>query len=395
MKISRNASLVSASVTLEITARVKQLKSEGKSIIGFTAGEPDFNTPNYIIDSAKKALDNGVTKYTPVSGLPELKRAICEKFKKDNGLEYSPSQIIVSDGAKSSLFHTFYALLDQGDEVIVPAPFWFTYEEQIKLCGGVCKIVHTKKENGYKITAEELESAITDKTVAFLINSPSNPTGALYTEEELRKLAVVLEKYGLVTVSDEIYEKLIYDGEKHVSIASVSQYMRDNTVVINGVSKTYAMTGWRIGYLAAPVELASAINRLQSQTTSNACSFAQVASVTALTEVNDVVENMRLSFDDRRKYIMKRADELGLSYVKPKGAFYLFIDISSTFGKSYKGKVINNSVEFSKQLTEYGVAVIPGSPFYADNFIRLSYAVSLKDIEEGFDRIKNFLNELV
>ncbi len=395
MKISNRASVVSSSVTLEISAMVKELKAQGKSIIGFTAGEPDFNTPNYIIDSAKDALDKGVTKYTPVSGLMELKKVICEKFEKDNGLKYNPSQIIVSSGAKSSLFHALYAILDKGDEVIIPAPFWFTYEEQIKLCGGVAKIVETKKENGYKITANQLEEAITDKTVAFMINSPSNPTGAVYSKEELINLSKVIEKHGLITISDEIYEKLIYDGEKHVSIASVSKYMYDNTIVVNGVSKTYAMTGWRIGYLSAPKQIADAINKVQSQTTSNACSFAQVASITALSEESNVVEEMRLSFDERRKYMMKRADELGFSYVQPKGAFYLFMNVSKLYGKAYNGKTITDSVDFSKILTEYGVAVIPGKPFYADNFVRLSYAVSLKEIEEGFNRIEKFVKELV
>ncbi len=394
MKISKRAQTITASMTLEITAKVKQLRAEGKSIIGFTAGEPDFNTPDYIIESAKRALDKGATKYTPVAGILELKQAICDKFKKDNNLYFEPSQIIVSNGAKSSLYHAIYALIDEGDEVIIPAPFWFTYEEQVKMCGGVTVPVITKPENGYKITPAELENAITDKTVAFLINSPSNPTGALYSESELKALSKVLEKHGIITISDEIYEKLIYDGNKHVSIASVSEYMRNNTVVINGVSKTYAMTGWRIGYLGAPKAVAEVINRVQGQTTSNACSISQHASLTALTSDNGAVENMRKTYDLRRKYIINRVEKLGLQYIKPMGAFYVFMDISKYVGKTFNGKVIKGSMDFASLLTENGVAVIPGLPFHADNFVRLSYAVSLEDIEEGFNRIENFVSKL-
>ncbi len=392
MKISKKALSIPASATLEITAKVKQLKSEGKSIIGFTAGEPDFNTPDYIIESCKEALDNGFTKYTPVSGMPELKEAICKKFKEDNGLIYKTNQIVVSDGAKASLFHAVYALVDDGDEVIIPAPFWFTYEEQVKICGGKPVIIQTTKENGYKLTAEELENAITDKTVTIILNSPSNPTGAIYTEEELKKLAVVIEKHNLTVISDEIYEKLVYDDAKHYSIACVSDYMKENTVVVNGVSKTYAMTGWRIGYLATSEKLASVITKVQGHTTSNACSFAQYASVTAMLNGEEIVENMRKEFDSRRKYMAKRADELGLEYITPKGAFYLFINIKKFIGKSVNGKVIDGSMSFASLLTENGVAVIPGLPFYADDFIRLSYAVSLSDIEEGFNRIAKFLS---
>ena len=394
MKISKKAQSIPASMTLEITAKVKQLKSEGKSIIGFTAGEPNFNTPEYIVNSAKEALDKGITKYTPVAGMPELKMAICEKFKKDNGLVYEPSQIIVSDGAKASLFHAVYALCDEGDEVIIPAPFWFTYEEQVKICGAIPVIVNTKRENEYKITPEELENAITDKTVVLMINSPSNPTGALYTEDELKAIAVVCEKHGIAVISDEIYEKLIYGNFKHVSIASVSEYMKENTVVINGVSKTYAMTGWRIGYLAAPKAVAAAINRVQGHTTSNACSFAQYASITALSGGEDVIEEMRQAFDERRKYMMKRLDDMGVSYVTPNGAFYMFVDITPYIGKSVDGKVITGSMDFASLLTDNGVAVIPGLPFHADGYVRVSYAVSMEDIEEGFNRIEKFIAKI-
>ena len=391
MRISKKALSIPASMTLEVTAKVNQLKSEGKSIIGFTAGEPNFNTPDYIIDSAKEALDKGITKYTPVAGMPELKKVICKKFLEDNGLEYTPDQIIVSDGAKASLFHAVYSLVDDGDEVIIPAPFWFSYEEQVKICGGKCVIINTKKENGYKMTAKELEDAITDKTVTIMLNSPSNPTGAIYSYEELKAIAEVVEKHNLTVISDEIYEKLIYDGNKHVSIASISNYMKENTIVINGVSKTYAMTGWRIGYLAAPKALAPVISRVQGHTTSNACSFAQYASITALSGGEDIIEAMRKEFDERRKYMISRLDALNLTYIKPEGAFYLFVDISKYFGKEVEGNKIDGSMSFASILTEHGVAVIPGLPFHADNFIRFSYAVSMDDIKNGFDRLEKFI----
>ncbi len=392
MEISNKAKSIPASMTLEITAKVKQLKNEGKSIIGFTAGEPDFDTPDYIKDSAKKALDDGITRYTPVPGILELRKVIAKKFKEDNNLLYEPTQIVVSDGAKSSLFHAIYTILNDGDEVIIPAPFWFTYEEQVKICGGKPVIVQTKKENDYKITPKELEDAITEKTKCFIINSPSNPTGAVYSEEELKALAPILEKYNISVISDEIYEKLIYENSKHVSIASVSEYLKNNTIVVNGVSKSYAMTGWRIGYLAGPKDVVTAISRLQSQTISNACSFAQQASITALQGDKSIVESMRQSFDERRKFMMQKLDELNLEYITPKGAFYLFVNISKFIGKSINGVKINGSMDFANILTDYGVALIPGLPFHADGFVRVSYAVSKEDIEEGFNRIKNFIN---
>ena len=394
MKISKKALSIPASVTLDITAKVKELKSKGLEIVGFTAGEPDFNTPNYIIESAKKALDLGITKYTPVAGMFELKEVICKKLEKDNGLIYKPSQIVVSDGAKASLFHAVYALVDEGDEVIIPAPFWFTYEEQVKICGGKPVIIHTKKENNFKMTAQELENAITDKTVTVMLNSPSNPTGAVYSREELESIAKVIEKHNLTVISDEIYEKLIYDDLKHVSIASISPYMKENTVVINGVSKTYAMTGWRIGYLATSKELASVISKVQGHTTSNACSISQYATIEAYSNGDDIVENMRKEFDKRRKFMCECASKLGLDYITPQGAFYLFVSIKKFIGKTLNGTVIDGSKTFASLLTEYGVALIPGLPFYADDYVRLSYAVSIYDIKEGFEVIEKFLNDL-
>lgn len=394
MKISARANSIPASMTLDITAKVKQLKKEGKSIIGFTAGEPDFNTPDYIIESAKNALDKGLTKYTPVPGIMELREAICAKFLNDNGLKYEPSQIVVSCGAKASLFHAIYAIVDNGDEVIIPSPYWFTYEEQVKICGGKAVSVATKAENGYKMTGKELESAITDKTVAVIINSPCNPTGAVYSDKELLDIASVCEKHGLMIISDEIYEKLIYDGNKHVSIASLSEYAFNNTVVINGVSKTYAMTGWRIGYLAAPKALAAVISRVQGHTTSNATSFCQYAALTALNGGSDRVDEMRDSFDKRRKLMLKLASDLNLTAIKPEGAFYLFLNIKPFIGKSIDGKTIAGSMSFADLLIDYGVAVIPGLPFKEDGFVRLSYAVSEADIIEGFKRIGEFVKKI-
>ncbi len=394
MKISKKARQIPASMTLEITAKVNELKSMGKQIIGFTAGEPDCNTPKYIIDSCKDALDMGVTKYTAVAGTLPLRKQICEKFEKDNGLKYVPEQIVVCNGAKSALYHALYALCDDGDEVILVAPFWFTYKEQIKMCGGVPVIVNTVKENEYKITPSELENAITPRTKAIIINSPCNPTGVVYTKSELEGLAKVIEKYNIAVISDEIYEKLIYDDLKHVSIASLSEYMYENTIVINGVSKSYAMTGWRIGYLACNKELARVITKLQSQTTSNACSFAQHASVTALLGGDEIIENMRKEFDERRKLIMSLLTEIGLKFVKPKGAFYIYVNIKDYLNKQINGKLISNSLDFANILVDYGVAVIPGLPFYKDGYVRMSYAISQDDIIKGVQLLKEFLAKI-
>ena len=283
--VSKKVSSIKPSLTLEITAKAKKMKASGVSVIGFGAGEPDFNTPDYIINAAKHALDIGFTKYTPASGMQELKVAICNKFLNDNGLTYEPSQIVISSGAKSSLYHAICAIVDEGDEVILPSPYWLTYPELVSLAGGKTVFVYTKPENGYKITAEEFEKAITAKTKCFILNSPNNPTGAVYSEEEIKALARVAEKHNLYVISDEIYEKLVYGGAKHYSIAATSEYMKEHTVIVNGMSKTYSMTGWRIGYIAAPIEIAKAVSSMQSHTTSNACSIAQYASVAALEPV--------------------------------------------------------------------------------------------------------------
>lgn len=394
MKISEKAKQIPASMTLEITAKVNDLKAKGKKIIGFTAGEPDVNTPKHIIESCKSALDDGATKYTAVAGIMPLRKAICEKFKKDNNLNYAPEQIVVCSGAKSALYHTLYAICDEGDEVILIAPYWFTYKEQIKMCGGVPVVVNTIKENDYKITPSQLEEVITSKTKAIIINSPCNPTGVVYNKSELEELSKVIEKHQIAVISDEIYEKLIYDGEKHVSIASISDYMYENTIVINGVSKSYSMTGWRIGYLACNKDLAKVISKLQSQTTSNACSFAQHASVTALTGGDEIVEQMREEYQSRRNLICKLLTENNLKFVKPQGAFYIYVNIKDYIGKEIDGKEIKNSLDFANYLVDYGVAVIPGLPFEKEGYIRMSYAISTEDIINGVKLIAEYLKKI-
>ncbi len=394
MKISKRAGQIPASMTLEISAKAKQMKAEGISVVGFTAGEPDFFTPEFIRNSAKEALDKGVTKYTPSSGMPELKKAICEKFKKDNNIEYTPKNIIVSTGAKASLYHAIFAIVDEGDEVIIPCPCWLTYNEQVKLCGGKSVFLQTDKSTNYKITAKSLEDAITSKTKCLILNSPSNPSGVVYSKEELEAIADVVVKHDIYVISDEIYEKLIYDGAKHVSIASLGEEIKKRTIVINGVSKAYAMTGWRIGYLASNEEIASVINNVQSHTTSNANSVAQYASITALREGDAFISEMASIFADRKKFITEQLDKYGVEYINPQGAFYVFVNIEKYLGKHYNGVKILTSVEFAKQLLNVGVAVIPGLPFENDNFVRLSYAITKEDIELGVERIAKFISDL-
>lgn len=395
--VSKKVGNIKPSLTLEITAKAKQMKAAGISIIGFGAGEPDFNTPEYIINAAKKALDIGFTKYTPASGMQELKTAICEKFKKDNALIYDPSQIVISSGAKSSLYHAICTIVDDDDEVILPSPYWLTYPELIGLAGGKTIFVKTKSENGYKMTSDEFENAITAKTKCVILNSPNNPTGAVYTKEELISLAKVAEKHGLYIISDEIYEKLIYSGEKHYSIASYNEYTKEHTVIVNGMSKTYSMTGWRIGYIAAPKEIAKAVSSMQSHTTSNACSIAQYASVEALTSKDgeSFVLEMTKVFDDRRKYMIERLKGIdGISFVEPKGAFYVFVNVSKLYGKTFDGKTVNGSLQFADAALKKGIALIPGAAFGDDECVRLSYAISKDDIKEGLDRLSSFVKEL-
>lgn len=397
MSVSKKVQSIAPSLTLEITAKAKKLKAEGVSIIGFGAGEPDFNTPDFIIESAKKALDIGFTKYTPAAGTVELKKAICDKFYKDNSLQYDPAQIVISSGAKSSLYHAISAIVDEGDQVILPSPFWLTYPELIKLAGGECIYVQTQKENGYKMTAEQFANAITDKTKCLILNSPNNPTGAVYSKEEIDAIAKIAQDKGIYVISDEIYEKLIYENEKHYSIAQYSPEMKELTIIINGMSKTYSMTGWRIGYLAAPQKIAKAISSMQSHTTSNACSISQYASVTALSDPKgeEFILDMQKVFDERRKLMIKElSDVKDIVCIEPKGAFYVFVNVSALYGKKFQGEVVDGSLKFADLALKKGVALIPGVAFGNDECIRLSYAISKEDIMEGLKRFKDFIAEL-
>ena len=395
-RVAQRMTTISPSLTLAISAKAKAMKQAGESVVSFGVGEPDFNTPAHIIDAAKAALDAGYTKYTPSSGLLPLRKAICEKFKRDNGLDYEPSQIIVSNGAKHSIFNACYALLDEGDEVIIPAPYWLTYPEVVKVCGGVPKYLVCPKENKYKFTAEELKAAITPKTKMLIFNSPSNPTGAVYGEEEVRAIAKVCEEAGIFVLADEIYEKLCYNGVKPFSIAKCSEKMKDLTITVNGVSKTYAMTGWRVGYLAAPKDVAKAIDSFQSHATSNASSISQYATIEALAAPESEIADMVGVFAKRRAKILQLIDGIeGVRAVEPDGAFYVMLVIDALYGKVYRDKAITNSIEFADALLEAEkVATVPGISFGADDCVRLSYALGEEDIEEGLRRIERFVSEL-
>ena len=395
-RIASRMKSISPSLTLAISAKAKAMKAAGEPVVSFGVGEPDFNTPENIINAAKAALDNGYTKYTPSSGLLPLRKAICEKFKKDNGLEYEPSQIIVSNGAKHSIFNACYALIDEGDEVIIPAPYWLTYPEVVKVCGGVPKYLECKKENKFKFSAEELKNAITPKTKMLIFNSPSNPTGAVYSESEVREIAKVCEDANIFVLADEIYEKLCYNGVKPFSIAACSEKMKDLTVTVNGVSKSYAMTGWRIGYLAAPKDVAKAIDSFQSHATSNASSISQYATLEALNSPEEEMNKMVAIFDGRRAKLLKLIAEIdGVSAIEPDGAFYVMMVVDKLYGKKYGEKTIDGSMAFADALLEgEKVATIPGISFGADDCIRLSYALSEADIEEGLARIARFVAAL-
>ena len=395
-RVASRMSAIAPSLTLAISAKAKAMKAAGESVVSFGVGEPDFNTPEHIINAAKTALDNGQTKYTPSSGLLNLRKAIAEKFKKDNGLDYEPSQIVVSNGAKHSIFNACYATLEEGDEVIIPAPYWLTYPEVVKVCGATPVYIECKKENKFKFSAEDLKKAITPKTKMLIFNSPSNPTGAVYNEEEVRAIAKVCEEAEIFVLADEIYEKLCYNGVKAFSIAACSEKMKDLTITVNGVSKTYAMTGWRVGYLAAPKDVAKAIDSFQSHATSNACSISQYATIEALNSPAEEVESMRKVFDARRARLLELIKDIdGVSAVEPDGAFYVMMVVDGLYGKKYGEKVLSDSVSFADiLLDEEKVATVPGISFGAPDCVRLSYALSDQDIEEGLKRIARFVAAL-
>ncbi len=397
MDIAKRAKQISPSLTLEITARAKKMKADGMRVVSFAAGEPDFNTPEYILDAGRKALDLGLTKYTPAAGTVELRNAICQKLKNDNALDYDKSNIVVSNGAKHSLFNAFMAILDPGDEVIIPSPYWLSYPEIVKMAGGVPVFVETKPENSFKLTPAEFESAVTKKTKALILNNPNNPTGAVYTRSELNALGATIEKYEIFVVSDEIYEKLTYE-RRHHSIAAYSDILKERTVVINGMSKTYSMTGWRVGYAAADEQIASAMSSMQSHSTSNANTIAQYASCVALSDKyhgDAFLEDMRATFDARRALMMLRLHRLGMQYIEPKGAFYIMVNIKDYIGKRIEGQRIDSAFDFASLLLEQvQVAVIPCESFGAPEYIRMSYAASEKDIERGLDAMGSFLSQL-
>ena len=396
MELSRKAQAIEPSLTLAITAKAKEMKEKGIDVISFSAGEPDFNTPKNIINAAIKAMEDGNTKYTSVNGILQLREAICKKFKDDNGLEYNPSQIVVSTGAKQSLANTFLAILNPGDEVIVSTPYWVSYPELIKLADGKPVFVEGDEKSNYKFTKENLEKAVTAKTKAIVLNTPNNPTGTIYNKEELEVIADFAKKYDIIIISDEMYEKLIYDNENHISIASLSKDAYERTIVINGLSKSYAMTGWRIGYCAASEKIAKLMTSIQSHVTSNVCSITQYAAVEALNGPQDEITKMINEFEKRRNYMINRIESIdNLSIIKPKGAFYIMINIENCLGKEINGKILNDSMEFCASLLENEkLAVIPGKAFGLNNYIRVSYATSMEAIKEGLNRIESFVKKL-
>ncbi|MBX4265382.1 pyridoxal phosphate-dependent aminotransferase [Clostridium estertheticum] len=396
MVLSKKAGKISTSLTLDITAKAKKMKADGIDVIGFGAGEPDFNTPKNIREAAIKAINEGMTKYTAASGIIELKQAIIKKLKKDNSLNYITDQIIVSTGAKQCLANVFQAILNPGDEVIIGAPYWVSYPELVKLSDGVPVFVETEESNKFKLTITNLNRAITSKSKAIILNSPNNPTGTVYSREELMNIAEFAKINNLIIISDEIYEKLLYAANDHISIASLSEDAYLRTIVINGLSKAYAMTGWRVGYAAGSKEIIALMSNIQSHTTSNPNSIAQYASVEALSGEQDDMHSMIKQFKLRRNYMVKRINSINnLSCIEPEGAFYVMVNISNIFNKLIDGKVIKDSISFSKLLLEKEkVAVIPGIAFGAENFIRLSYATSMENIKQGLDRIESFVSNI-
>lgn len=395
MELSEKYRSVSPSSTLAIDSKYKEMKKSGLDVVGFGAGEPDFDTPRHIKDAAIKAINDGFTKYTPASGTLDLKKAICDKFKRENGLDYTVKNIVVSNGAKHSLLNALGAILNPGDEVLFSSPYWVSYKEMVKISDGVPVIIDTREEDNFKFTVEELEAAITDKTKALILNTPSNPTGMVYSESELAAIAEVVKKHDLFVISDEIYEHLIYDMERPRSIATIDG-MKDRTIVVNGVSKTFAMTGWRIGYTAANEEITSLMANVQSHYTSNPNSIAQVAALAALTGPMDSVIEMKKAFNERRLYMVERMNKIpGVSCIKPEGAFYVMMNISALKGKKIDGKTIETSDDFAGAFLEKElVAVVPCSGFGNDNFVRWSYATSMDNIKKGLDRLEKFIGEL-
>jgi aspartate aminotransferase len=393
MKLSQRAQGINPSPTLAIDAKAKQMVKDGSDVIGFGAGEPDFDTPEIIKNEAILALKRGETKYTPASGNLNLKEAVCFKMERDHGLKYEAGQVVICCGAKHALYNLFQVICDPGDEVIIPAPYWVSYSEQVAISGAKPVIIATNEASSFKMTAEQFRSAITPKTVALILNSPSNPTGAVYNRQELTAIAAVAVEKKITVVSDEIYEKLIYEGE-HVSIASISPEIKDLTIIINGVSKTFAMTGWRIGYAVGDAKVIKAMGDLQSHSTSNPTTFCQLASVLALKNPPvEIITDMVAEFKKRREFMVERINKIsGISCLKPAGAFYVFASIKELIGKEFFGRKVTDADVFAELLLEHSkVAVVPGSGFGAPEYVRLSYAVSFEQIEKGLTRIAKFV----
>ncbi len=396
MELSKRAKKISASLTLAISAKANKLKADGEDVVSFGAGEPDFDTPEFICDAAREALEIGFTRYTAASGYEDLKEAVVQKLKRDNDLDYNKDQVIVSNGAKHSLFNTFQAILNPSDEVIIPVPYWLTYPETVKMGGGTPVFLETEEKEDFKINIDKLKDLINENTKALILNSPSNPTGSIYTKEELEEIAKVAVDNEIIVVSDEIYEKIVYDGNEHISIASLNDDIKKLTIVINGVSKAYAMTGWRIGYAAGPQEIIKVMSNIQSHATSNPNSIAQYASNKALRGDHSFMEVRKDKFAERRDYMYEKINSIdGLSCLKPGGAFYIMMNISEVLNKTIDGNKVEDSFSFADNLLEYkNVAVIPGVAFGADDYIRLSYANSLENIKKGLKRVEEFINEL-
>ena len=395
MKVSKRAEAVPPSATIAVNTRAKELVAQGVDVVRFAAGEPDFDTPDYIKDAAIEAMKAGKTKYTAAAGTIELRTAIAAKLQDENGLKYTPEQIIVNIGGKHSVYESMQAVLDPGDEVILPKPYWVTYPETIKLTGAVSKIMQTDPDNSYKITPQQLKEVITEKTAMLIINSPNNPGGFTYTPDELTALAKALEGTKVMVLADEIYEKLVYGKTEFVSFASLSEDAYNRTITLNGFSKAFAMTGWRMGYTAGPLEIIKAMGRLQSHMTQNPVTFAQDAAITALTKPTEDTEKMRIEFERRAKYMAQRLNNIdGVKCCEPTGALYCFPDVSSYYGQNIGGAKIDGSLDFAQALLEQAnVALVPGLPFGCDANVRLSFACSLEQITKGIDRLEKWLSQ--
>lgn len=395
--LSNKLDKISPSMTLAITSKANKIKREGTKVYSFGTGEPDFDTPSLIIDAANEAMKKGITRYTDVKGLIDLRQAISDKYKKEFDLSYDPeTEIIVSSGAKHSLFTALQALISDGDEVIIPVPYWVSYSEMVKVAGGEPIFVYPKKENNFILTKEELKSVITPKSKVIMLNNPSNPTGVVYTKEQLKEIAEVCLEEGIYILSDEIYEMLLYNNREFTPVASLSEEIKDITITINGASKSYAMTGWRVGYALANKDIIKAMNTIQGQCVSHPSSISQYATVAALKADQSIVSDMVKEYDKRRKYMLEELKGIeGVNPIEPDGAFYVFADVSDFYGKEYNGKTINGSIEFADALlsSKY-VAVIPGIGFGADDFIRFSYATGMDDITKGLKLFKEFINEI-